>query len=155
MCQATPRKEHTRLKVRQPPTILGVSGPFHYLCNWRLDQRYAILTSAFLTIMAAAEEPVFTGGSIWPQSTSSNRSTQAYNKATLAALYAMPNELAAQYFKSDKTKAQNFKSFLERQMEKGLTFGFEVRRRERQGLIFSVELVVGEKQILKLIEKFD
>ena len=65
----------------------------------------------------------------------------------------MPNELAAQYFKSDKTKAQNFKSFLERQMEKGW-FGFEVRRREQQGLMFSVELVVGEKQILVLIEKF-
>jgi hypothetical protein len=40
-------------------------------------------------------------------------------------------------------------------MEKGLAFGFEVRRRERQGLTFSVELMVGEKQILKLIEKFD
>ena len=66
----------------------------------------------------------------------------------------MPKELAVQYFKTDKTKARKFESFLERQIEKGLTFGFEVRRRERQGLMFSVELVVGEKQILKLIEKF-
>ena len=116
----------------------------------------AILTSAFLTITAAAEEPVFSisGKYLASVNEASNRSAQAYNKATLAALYAMPNELAAQYFKSDKTKAQNFKSFLERQMEKALTFGFEVRRRERQGLMFSVELVVGEKHILKLIEKF-
>ena len=117
----------------------------------------AILTSAFLTITAAAEEPVFSfsGKYLASANEASNRSAQAYNKATLAALYAMPNELAAQYFKSDKTKAQNFKSFLERRMEKGLVIGFEVRRRERQGLIFSVELMVGEKQILKLIEKFD
>ena len=116
----------------------------------------AILTSAFLTIMAAAEEPVFSisGKYLASVNEASNRSAQAYNKATLAALYAMPKELAAQYFKTDKTKARKFESFLERQMEKGLTFGFEVRRRERQGLIFSVELVVGEKQILKLIEKF-
>ena len=117
----------------------------------------AILTSAFLTITAAAEEPVFSisGKYLASVNEASNRSAQAYNKATLAALYAMPKELAAQYFKKDKTKAQKFQSFLERQMEKGLTFGFEVRRRERQGLIFSVELVVREKQILKLIEKFD
>ena len=116
----------------------------------------AILTSAFLTITAAAEEPVFSfsGKYLASVNEASNRSAQAYNKATLAALYAMPKELAVQYFKTDKTKARKFESFLERQIEKGLTFGFEVRRRERQGLMFSVELVVGEKQILKLIEKF-
>ena len=117
----------------------------------------AILTSALLTITAAAEESVFSisGKYLASVNEASNRSAQAYNKATLAALYAMPKELAIQYFKTDKTKARKFQSFLERQMEKGLTFGFEVRRRERQGLIFSVELVVREKQILKLIEKFD
>ena len=117
----------------------------------------ATLTSAFLTITAAAEESVFSisGKYLASVNEASNRSAQAYNKATLAALYAMPKELAIQYFKTDKTKARKFQSFLETQMEKGLTFGFEVRRRERQGLIFSVELVVGEKQILKLIEKFD
>ena len=117
----------------------------------------AILTSAFLTITAAAEEPVFSisGKYLASVNEASNRSAQAYNKATLAALYAMPKELAVQYFKTDKMKAQKFQSFLKRQMEKGLAFGFEVRRRERQGLIFSVELMVGEKQILKLIEKFD
>ena len=117
----------------------------------------AILTSAFLTITAAAEESVFSisGKYLASVNEASNRSAQAYNKATLAALYAMPKELAAQYFKKDKTKAQKFQSFLERQMEKALTFGFEVRRKERQGLIFSVELVVGEKHILNLIEKFD
>jgi hypothetical protein len=116
----------------------------------------AILTSAFLIITAAAEEPVFSisGKYLASVNEASNRSAQAYNKATLAALYAMPKELAVQYFKTDKTKAQKFKSFLERQMEKGLTVGFEVRRREQQGLMFSVDLVVGEKQILKLIEKF-
>lgn len=117
----------------------------------------AILTSAFLTIAAAAEEPVFSisGKYLASVNEASNRSAQAYNKATLAALYAMPKALAVQYFKTDKIKAQKFQLFLERQMEKGLAFGFEVRRRERQGLIFSVELMVGEKQILKLIEKFD
>jgi hypothetical protein len=117
----------------------------------------AILTSAFLTITAAAEEPVFSisGKYLASVNEASNRSAQAYNKATLAALYAMPKELAVQYFKTDKIKAQKFQSFLERQAEKGLAFGFEVRRRERQGLTFSVELTVGEKQILKLIEKFD
>ena len=117
----------------------------------------AILTSAFLTITAAAEEPVFSINGKYLASVNevSNRSAQAYNKATLAALYAMPKELVVQYFKTDKIKAQKFQSFLERQMEKGLAFGFEVRRRERQGLTFSVELMVGEKQILKLIEKFD
>lgn len=117
----------------------------------------AILTSAFLTITAAAEEPVFSisGKYLASVNEASNRSAQAYNKATLAALYAMPKELAVQYFKTDKIKAQKFQSFLERQREKGLAFGFEVRRRERQGLTFSVELMVGEKQILKLIEKFD
>lgn len=117
----------------------------------------AILTSAFLTITTAAEEPVFSisGKYLASVNEASNRSAQAYNKATLAALYAMPKELAVQYFKTDKIKAQKFQSFLERQMEKGLAFGFEVRRRERQGLTFSVELMVGEKQILKLIEKFD
>ena len=117
----------------------------------------AILTSAFLTITAAAEESVFSisGKYLASVNEASNRSAQAYNKATLAALYAMPKELAVQYFKTDKTKGRKFQSFLERQMEKGLTFSFEVQRRERQGLIFSVELVVGEKQILKLIEKFD
>ena len=117
----------------------------------------AILTSALLTITAAAEESVFSisGKYLASVNEASNRSAQGYNKATLAALYAMPKELAAQYFKKDKTKAQKFQSFLERQMEKALTFGFEVRRKERQGLIFSVELVVREKQILKLIEKFD
>ena len=117
----------------------------------------AILTSAFLTITTAAEEPVFSisGKYLASVNEASNRSAQAYNKATLAALYAMPKELAVQYFKTDKIKAQKFQSFLERQMEKGLAFGFEVRRRERQGLIFSIELVVGETQILKLIEKFD
>ncbi len=117
----------------------------------------AILTSAFLTIMAAAEEPVFSfsGKYLASVNEASNKSAQAYNKATLAALYAMPNELAAQYFKSDKTKAQNFKSFLERQMEKGLVIGFEVRRRERRGLMFSIELAFEEKHILELIEKFD
>ena len=117
----------------------------------------AILTSAFLTITAAAEEPVFSINGKYLASVNevSNRSAQAYNKATLAALYAMPKELVVQYFKTDTIKAQKFQSFLERQMEKGLAFGFEVRRRERQGLTFSVELMVGEKQILKLIEKFD
>ena len=117
----------------------------------------AILTSAFLTITAAAEESVFSisGKYLASVNEASNRSAQAYNKAALDAFYAMPKELAIQYFKTDKTKARKFQSFLERQMEKGLAFGFEVRRRERQGLIFSVELVVGEKQILKLIEKFD
>lgn len=117
----------------------------------------AILTSAFLTITTAAEEPVFSisGKYLASVNEAGNRSAQAYNKATLAALYAMPKELAVQYFKTDKIKAQKFQSFLERQMEKGLAFGFEVRRRERQGLTFSVELMVGEKQILKLIEKFD
>lgn len=117
----------------------------------------AILTSAFLTITAAAEETVFSisGKYLASVNEASNRSAQAYNKATLAALYAMPKELAVQYFKTDKIKAQKFQSFLERQMEKGLAFGFEVRRRERQGLTFSVELMVGKKQILKLIEKFD
>ena len=117
----------------------------------------AILTSAFLIITAAAEEPVFSisGKYLASVNEASNRSAQAYNKATLAALYAMPKELAVQYFKTDKIKAQKFQSFLERQMEKGLAFGFEVRRRERQGLTFSVELMVGEKQMLKLIEKFD
>ena len=116
----------------------------------------AILTSAFLTITAAAEEPVFSisGKYLASVNEASNRSAQAYNKATLAALYAMPKELAVQYFKTDKMKAQKFQSFLKRQMEKGLTVGFEVRRREQQGLMFSVDLVVGEKQILKLIEKF-
>jgi len=107
--------------------------------------------------MAAAEEPVFSfsGKYLASVNEASNKSAQAYNKATLAALYAMPNELAAQYFKSDKTKAQNFKSFLERQMEKGLVIGFEVRRRERRGLMFSIELAFEEKHILELIEKFD
>ena len=116
----------------------------------------AILTSAFLTITAAAEEPVFSisGKYLASVNEASNRSAQAFNKAKLAALYAMPKELAVQYFKTEKTKARKFQSFLETQMEKGLTFGFEVRRRERQGLMFSVELVVGEKQILVLIEKF-
>ena len=107
--------------------------------------------------MAAADVSVFSlsGKYLASVNEASNKSTHAYNKATLAALYAMPKELAVQYFKTDKTKAQKFQSFLETQMEKGLAISFEVRRRERQGLVFSVELVIGEKQILELIEKFD
>ena len=107
--------------------------------------------------MAAADVSVFSlsGKYLASVNEANNKSAHAYNKAILAAWSEMPNELAVHCFKSDEPKVQKFKSFLETQMEKGLAISFEVRRRERQGLVFSVELVIGEKQILELIEKFD
>lgn len=116
-----------------------------------------MLTSAVESMTAAVAEPLFSlsGQHVALVNEASNKSAHAYNKAILAALSEMPNELAVHCFKSDEPKVQKFKSFLETQMEKGLAISFEVRRRERQGLVFSVELVIGEKQILELIEKFD
>ena len=116
-----------------------------------------MLTSAVGSMTAAVGEPLFSlsGQHVALANEASNKSAQAYNKAILAALSEMPNELAVHCFKSDEPKVQKFKSFLETQMEKGLAISFEVRRRERQGLVFSVELVIGKKQILELIEKFD